>query len=352
MTALVLVLMLAGLRILTEGPPPKPASLPAGHFSADRAYDLLGELLEGIGAHPAGSAPNKLLRERLVKKLSALGLSPELQQDFHCAPLAPGCSYLENVIAILPGSNPSRKALMATAHYDSAPAAGGAADDGAGIAALLEIITNLKASDPLENDVIFLFSDAEESGLRGAMAFNKKHPLMDRVGMILNMEARGVSGPSLMFETGPRNYRQVQGFANSTPRPVSTSLLVEIYKRMPNGTDLMAYAERGLPALNFAFSRGVSLYHSPHDTIENLSKSSLQHHGDNMLAAIRHFGNTDLESLHSDSDATYIDFFGYFLIMWPAHLSIWIAGAALAGLIFVAIRQKPAPIKILWPCSR
>jgi len=348
LTVFFLVIMLWSMRILTEGPPLKPATTPMNEFSAERAFSGLSALLEGITAHPAGSDANKLLRSRLVSTLEHLGFTPEVQTDFQCSTLAPGCSYLENVIVVLPGTNSEKPALMAMAHYDSAPAAGGAADDGAGVATLLEVINNLRESDPLKNDVIFLFSDAEESGLRGAMAFNQKHPLMERVGMILNMEARGVAGPSVMFETGPNNFTQVKGFASETPRPVGTSLIVEVYKRMPNGTDLMVFGERGLPALNFAFSRGVSLYHSPLDTIAHLSKSSLQHHGDNMLAAIRYFGDQDLSTLQTDEDATYIDVFGLFVLMWPASLNIWLVCIAAAGLVVMAINVKSSWKKTAW----
>lgn len=351
LAGILLIIILLGMRILTEGPTVVPASAEGSEFSADRAYETLTELLEGIGAHPSGSDANKLLRARIVTQLNALGLSAEIQKDFQCSTLAPGCSFVENVIAVLPGSAPGGLALLATAHYDSAPAAGGAADDGAGVAVLLEAIKAVQATGPIKNDVVFLFSDAEESGLRGAMAFNQKHPLMDRVGMILNMEARGVAGPSVMFETGPENYSQVKGYARSTPRPVGNSLIVEVYKRMPNGTDLMAYGERGLPALNFAFTRGVSLYHSPHDTVENLSKKSLQHHGDHMLSAIQHFGNADLGAQQHDGNAVYIDLFGLVVLMWPESMSIWLSGAALLGLVVAAVTIRPRFTKIVWSCG-
>ena len=49
--------------------------------------------------------------------------------------------------------------------------------------------------------------------------------------------------------------------------------------------------------LNFAFTGDVALYHSKRDNLENLDKASLQHHGENMLAAVKAFGDKDMASL-------------------------------------------------------
>ena len=48
------------------------------------------------------------------------------------------CSRVRNVIATIPGSAPGKQLLL-NAHYDSTPTGPGAADDGLGVATLLEI---------------------------------------------------------------------------------------------------------------------------------------------------------------------------------------------------------------------
>jgi len=45
--------------------------------------------------------------------------------------------------------------------------------------------------------------------------------------------------------------------------------------------------------------------------------ASLQHHGENLLAAVHAFGNQDLSQLTSDQDAVYFDVFGSYLVYWP-----------------------------------
>src|SRR5207237_10920349 len=109
-----------------------------------------------------------------------------------------------NVSARLHGRQPGR-ALLLVAHYDSAPVSPGAADDGSGVVALLESLRALAAGPPLEHDVIALFTDGEEMGLLGAQAFVSQSVAARDVALVINVEARGASGPSLMFGTTSGN---------------------------------------------------------------------------------------------------------------------------------------------------
>ena len=69
---------------------------------------------------------------------------------FHCNPLFGACSPVDNVIAIKPGSE-GKNAVMLTAHYDSGWTGPGAADDGAGTAAVLEIARMSENFPPFKN---------------------------------------------------------------------------------------------------------------------------------------------------------------------------------------------------------
>jgi len=109
-----------------------------------------------------------------------------------------------NVIARLKGAHRS-KAVIVAAHYDSQPNALGAADDGVSCAAMLETARILKAGPPLQNDVIFLFTDGEEDGLLGATAFVRESPLLKETSIVLNFDNRGSSGDNTMFETNAGN---------------------------------------------------------------------------------------------------------------------------------------------------
>ncbi len=312
-------------------------------FSSAHAFATLSRLLAEQQPHPAGSPENAVVRDRIVEELKAAGYTPEIQSAFQCSPPGrnPGCSAVENIIAVHKGTGQGR-AILATAHYDSVPAGPGVADDGAGVAVMLELARHLANQPPARNDVVILISDAEETGLRGALAFAEHHPLMKQVGLVVNVEARGTSGPSIMFETGSGNARLIDLFAGTVGRPVSNSLAYEIYKLLPNDTDFTVYKKHDLTGFNFAFIGSASRYHSRRDDLAHLDLNSLQHHGDNVFALMSKLIGADLGSLKSESDASYFDLFGQTLLVWPAALNLPIAALAFLAIIGLIVAHRDA----------
>ena len=171
-----------------------------------------------------------------------------------------------------------------------------AGDDAAGVAVVLETLRALKAGTPLDRDVIALFDDGEEVGLLGSQLFVDEHPWAKDVGVVLNFDARGNSGPSILFETSEGNGWLVEQFARAAPHPLATSASMDIYRIMPNSTDLTTFKAAGMGGLNFAFIGGLADYHSPADTPGNLDRRTLQHQGENALAMARRMGGLDLEN--------------------------------------------------------
>lgn len=324
------------LRPLDHAPVRAVAASEPNRFSAERAHAHLQHLLAENVPHPSGSEANRIIAERIATILRTAGYEPQVQEGFKCSTLARGCSVVRNIIAIRAGRDP-RHAILVTAHYDSVPGSAAAADDGAGIATMLEIAERVARRDPFLHDVVFLFADAEETGLLGAMHFADSHPLMDKVAFVLNMEARGVSGSSVMFETGPDNAALIGEFARAAPNPVSNSLLFEAYRRMPNNTDFTVYKSKQVSGLNFAFVRKASLYHSARDDIQHLDLGSLQHHGDNVYGSLERLANTPVEQLSASTDATYFDIGGFVLLHWP---SSWNIGLAICGLALVLVAAR------------
>jgi Zn-dependent M28 family amino/carboxypeptidase len=184
--------------------------------------------------------------------------------------------------------------VLLTAHYDSVAAGPGAADNIAGVATILEIARIMSAEAPMGNPIIFLLSDGEEPALLGAEAFLAKHPWAAEVGVVVNLEARGTSGQSILFETTENNSWLIDVFIAHAPRPIVNSLYDEIYKFQPNHTDLTIYEMAGIPGINFGFFEDFAHYHTPLDNLTNLNPGSVQHQGDNALAAVRAFAELDL----------------------------------------------------------
>ncbi|HEX2121351.1 MAG TPA: M28 family peptidase, partial [Thermoanaerobaculia bacterium] len=185
-----------------RGPALKPADAPAREFSSTRAAAVLRDLLAEEVPHPVGTAANARLRDRIAARFTALGYETTIQRRFACN-ARPVCAMVENVIARAPGGRRA-DAVVLMAHYDSVGAGPGAADDGMGVAALLEIARATRG-ERYRNPLLFLITDGEEAGLLGAEAFLADETLAREVGVVVNVEARGTRGLSNMFETSRRN---------------------------------------------------------------------------------------------------------------------------------------------------
>ncbi|MDA0643964.1 M28 family peptidase [Nonomuraea ferruginea] len=316
---------------------PLPATAPDDQFSAGRALVHLKKF--AAGPRPVGSPAGDRARDYLAGQLRAAGLEVEIQRSVGARSAAGLATFgqVDNIVGRLRGTDSTGTVLIA-AHYDSAAMGPGASDDGAAVAAMLETVRALRGGPGPRNDIVLLMSDGEEDGVLGAEAFVREHPLGKAGGVLLNWEARGVSGPSLMFETSAGNARLVETFAGAVPAPRGHSAMVEVYRLLPNNTDFTPLTKAGFTGMNFAYIQRSSLYHTAGDTIANLNPGSLQHHGSNMLALARALGGADLRTLDSDHDATYFRALGT-MITYPGQF-VWplavLAVVAVAGLALLA----------------
>jgi len=330
---LIFPVVILGLSLATVGPPsPKSAEIPASQFSATRARDVLFRLVGDDLPHPIGSPQNDVVRQRIIEVLAHLGYDPQVQTGFACDEFGT-CGTVKNVLARLPGTEGSRASVLLAAHYDSVPAGPGASDDGAGAATVLEIARALKSMPPPRHSIIFMIDDGEEAGLLGAHAFVDGHPWAKDVAAAVNIEARGSSGPSLMFETGSANDWVVRLFSRSSSHPATSSISYTIYKMLPNDTDFTVFKAAGYQGLNFAYVDNVVHYHTPLDSFVNANPGSLQHHGDNALPSLVALANTDLEEIPL-GDAVYLDIFQRWVLRWPARLTMPLAITAALLLAF------------------
>jgi len=116
-----------------------PASAPAEQFSAERALVHLPVIARE--PHPQGSPAQARVRDYLAGQLAEMGLEVEVQRT----------RGLDNVVARLPGANPSG-AIVILAYYDTVSYSPGAGDNGSAVVALLEIMRALAAGPRPAND--------------------------------------------------------------------------------------------------------------------------------------------------------------------------------------------------------
>ena len=207
-------------------------------FSTEKAFKQLEVISKK--PHYVGSEAHTEVRDYIISELKKLNLTPEIQEGFVIDSWG-GANTLvkaKNIVARFEGTN-STKALLLLSHYDSAPHSKslGASDAGSGVVTVLESLRAYFAGkERPKNDIIILFTDSEELGLDGATLFVKEHPWAKDVGIALNFEARGSSGPSNMIvETNGGNTNLIKAFeASDIKYPVASSLMYSVYKMLPN----------------------------------------------------------------------------------------------------------------------
>ena len=73
------------------------------------------------------------------------------------------------------------------------------------------------------------------------------------------MPRRGaISGPSYLFQTSAGDGELVDLYARNVAHPATSSLYGEIYKYLPNDTDLTPFLQAGFTGYNFAFIGNVA----------------------------------------------------------------------------------------------
>jgi hypothetical protein len=342
---LLLATLVAGLAwaiLRVQVPAPLPYTAPADQFSAGRAMADVRALASV--PHPTGSPAAAQVVARLEQRLVALGftvrqVATPLPDDAAKRLSSRGGDASKpaiSLVAVRPGADPALPAVALMAHHDSVIASPGAADDIAGVAAMLEIARAIPAAAQ-RRDLVLVFTDAEEQGLVGARAIYAPgaaaDPIAARTGVLINLEARGAGGRAMMFQTGPNNGQLVRLLARTTPGAAASSVAVTVYESLPNNTDFTPVLERGIAGLNFAFIGEAWAYHSPLATPDALEQGALQHLGDSALGITRALLMADvLPAKAPNAVFATAPIFG--LIVYPAVFGLVpvAAAAALLGL--------------------
>lgn len=324
---------------------------------SDTIFSLQNALyhLKNISNRPhfTGSKEHKLVQNYLYNELKKLGLAPEIQRQTAINKKWKAATTAENIIARIAGTNANRKALLLLSHYDSSPhSSNGASDAGSGVVTILESVRAFLAKNKKpENDIIILFSDAEELGLLGAQAFVKHHPWAKNIGLVLNFEARGSGGSSYMLlETNGKNKNLITAFLEAgTNFPAASSLMYSVYKKLPNDTDLTVFREAGnINGFNFAFIDDHFDYHTQQDSFERLDRSSLLHQADYLTNTLDFFAYQDLSTLDSEEDLVFVNFPVFKMITYPftwIFSMLVVAGILLILLIIMGIQRRKLSVK-------
>ena len=363
--------LVAGLSVLIL-PSPAPTTADPTEFSAERAMTSINRLADEPHSVLRREAHDRA-RDDVIGMFTDLGYTPTVHSDpmFDLSDPADkrifdGLSAVQQatlkdaptdtIVVDVPGKSERTMALMA--HYDSATVEAdenghqqitdgtslGAADDGYGVAAIVETLRALKAEGRQpENSLKIVITDAEEIGLVGARNEMRHHRAdYENVDLVLNLEARGTSGPALMFETSPNNSAVAGYFLSHVEQPATGSLLPSLYARMPNTTDMAALIPEGFTVLNIAAIGEADHYHHATDAPRYVDHSTLQHYGDQVLGLTRAWAfDGQAPTLTADGDLHFFQLWRGMTVHYPAAVGTGLGCLAIIAAIgAVAVRAR------------
>lgn len=326
---------------------PEPLNRESSSFSAERAADDIKEISREPHSLDHPEARGRV-RDYLKTRLDETGFRTEI--EFY--------DTIGNLYAYLPPVNKDSlnvSYLLLMAHLDSRHAntvngkihySLGAADDGYGLASIIELAANsLKYHESWSQGLKILFTDGEEKNLYGIKAALKnREDFFKDVGLIINIEARGVKGPAVLFETSPGNRELVKLFSK-TSHPSGYSLSSFVYGILPNYTDFSLIKD-DYPGMNFAVIDNLDYYHTELDNYKNISLSSLQHYGVQIAPVIKEYlvnsKYSDNNYLFAKRDLVYftIPFAGLFTFSRWGYLLLNVSVAFLLMVKFIWLRNS------------
>ncbi|CAI9617643.1 unnamed protein product [Staurois parvus] len=312
-----------------------------GHFNGTTARTYLEEIT-AIDSRTVGSPANEILAVNYIlerikdiqkQKNKVHKITVDIQRptgSFSINFLGGFTSYYDNITNIAVKLEPARgaqHAVLANCHFDSVANTPGASDDAVSCAVLLEILGSLSSTPlSLKHAIIFLFNGAEENILQGSHGFITQHPWAKLVRAFINLEAAGVGGKELVFQTGPENPWLVQAYAEAAVHPFASVVAQEIFQSgvIPSDTDFRIYRDFGhIPGIDLAFIENGYIYHTKYDTADRIHTDSIQRAGDNIMGVLKYLASSHLladASEYRHGNLVFFDVCGFFVLCYPARI--------------------------------
>jgi hypothetical protein len=313
-------------------PDPVPATSPFSQFSEERAmtnlYNLtsLGPRIDGM---PTQNATQQWILDKIQQIRPLTNVKMEIDRQDN--PDTYTGRFISNLFVKLSSGQPENNTLLISSHYDTTEFSFGGSDDGTGVVTMLELISNIvNADNNLSYPIIFMFSDGEESRMRGSKLF-RYHKWYSTTTRFINLDSTGGSGKAIMFRLSPTSlineYAQV-------PHPHTTVIGEEIMKFVPSDTDFTSFVNSGISGFDFAFYQKGYAYHTWNDKAAVVERGGLQHLGDNVMFMINaHQSSQKRGSV--DGNYVYYDVFGLFLVSYDFMTGVYIHIGLIVASVFI-----------------
>lgn len=312
-----------------------------GGFSANSAHDHLNHLASE--PRPTGSEANLRAGTYLAEQLERLGMTVRSERQFASSTehtggvAATSAAYTRSIIASADGTASSGTVLL-LAHYDTVANSPGVSDNGYGVAATLEIVRVLLSHGTHPNDLVIVFSDAEEIGLLGSKAMIESGHFDPASTVVVNQEARGNAGFTQLIRA--TEHPSIIEAVAKAPRVQGGS---EIPLLFSNHTEFDEFAPAGYPVLEFANTGGSVAYDSGSDVLADADLQALQHRGDTVLPIAHELLHRDLSGPRATSPVNYFAIPGAFVQLPQSAVATLFGVAvtiALAAAIVAGVRSR------------
>lgn len=190
------------------------------------------------------------------------------------------------IVRISDGTDASKaNSVLLNSHIDSTLPSPGAADDGAGVGIMVELLRILTLPSAtrkqLKHSVVLLFNNGEESLQDASHLFiTSNHTTVPSIKAVINLEACGVSGPELLFQAG--SDEMVKAYSKA-PHPFGTILANDVFRTdiLLSDTDYRQFVEYGgVTGLDMAIVGNSYLYHTRKDIVPYVQPGVVQHFGE------------------------------------------------------------------------
>jgi Zn-dependent M28 family amino/carboxypeptidase len=273
-----------------QSPQPKAQSPIA--FDSSRAYEHLRQVV-GFGPRPAGSPGIARTREYIIEQLKTLGI-PVTQQTF-VAKTPIGEIPMVNLIATIPGARKERIAM--TGHYDTKLFREfrfvGANDGGSSTAFLIELARVLKARQNAYT-IELIFFDGEEATLRDWGGTDHTYGSQYYVDSARKAGTLSTLKALILVDMIADRSQRFLRESNSTAW--LTDIIWSTAQKMGHGSIFLnastAIEDDHIPFLTAGVSAtdiidlDFPAWHTPGDTLDQVSARSLQVVGDVVVAAV------------------------------------------------------------------
>jgi Zn-dependent M28 family amino/carboxypeptidase len=267
-------------------------------FDGDKAFDHVRAMVE-IGPRPSGSPGIIKTQEYLLNELALPGVEVREQQFVASTPL--GSVDMKNILAVIPGT--TRDIIIMGAHYDTKLFKDfefvGANDSGSGTAVLLELARCFSTREN-EPTIWLAFFDGEEALVKWSSTdglYGSRHMAgrlfrtgdLAKVKAMILLDMVGDRDLSIEWETNSTSWLRKIVWSSAGKFRYGEYFTSKARRITDDHVPFLSYGIPSIDIIDFHYgpkSRTNEYWHTPEDTLDKVSPTSLKIIGDVVIESI------------------------------------------------------------------